>query len=315
MGPFVLPLIIKEGPISLLYPFIPLTALFMYSFLLESWRGQTFGKWLMKVVVVKEDGSECDPRSILYRNLYRFIDYLPMYFLLGFFSIIVNRKAQRIGDRYSGSLVVAVEGTIAPEVLAEAQKLRVEKRRLKGVPGTERLIMLRRLNAAIFDLVIIFIFLVISGVLFNYLFKDRTLLDFFNTAMIFVILGTLWLPRIIEAGFELRMLLDLFPLCIFLAIWALYSTIMEWHWGQTIGKKLMRVIVVKKDGGDCDLKTAFLRNIFRLIDYIPGHYLLGFFVILFSKRKQRIGDYLAGTTVQAVEGSIIIEEEKRGGRD
>ena len=41
-----------------------------------------------------------------------------------------------------------------------------------------------------------------------------------------------------------------------------------------------------------------VRNLLRLVDELPASYLLGFVVMLASKRHQRLGDVAAGTVVR-----------------
>lgn len=74
--------------------------------------------------------------------------------------------------------------------------------------------------------------------------------------------------------------------------------------GQTIGKKLMKIKVVKIDGYQASLSDYVIRWFFRIVDiYMFG---LGFFVILFSKRSQRLGDMAAGTSVILLRDRVNI---------
>ena len=74
--------------------------------------------------------------------------------------------------------------------------------------------------------------------------------------------------------------------------------------GQTLGKKLMKIKVVKIDGYQASLADYVVRWFFRIVDiYIFG---LGFFVILFSKQSQRLGDMAAGTSVILLKDKVNI---------
>ena len=83
--------------------------------------------------------------------------------------------------------------------------------------------------------------------------------------------------------------------------------------GQTIGKKILKIRVVKLDGFQATLSDYVVRWFFRIVDvYLFG---LGFFVIVFSKRNQRVGDFAAGTAVvllrdKANISQTILEELK-----
>jgi uncharacterized RDD family membrane protein YckC len=81
-----------------------------------------------------------------------------------------------------------------------------------------------------------------------------------------------------------------------LAVVALYSTL-ESRGGQTPGKRLTGLEVRYLDGTPCDLRAAIIRNAFRFLDWFPGIYLIGGFAIAGNKRRQRLGDQAAGTSV------------------
>jgi uncharacterized RDD family membrane protein YckC len=63
--------------------------------------------------------------------------------------------------------------------------------------------------------------------------------------------------------------------------------------GQTLGKRLSGIRVVRLDGFALDPGGIFVRNIFRVIDHMAPLWL----VPLLSKRSQRLGDMVAGTIV------------------
>lgn len=81
-----------------------------------------------------------------------------------------------------------------------------------------------------------------------------------------------------------------------LALIVAYHVIPEGLWGQTPGKRLFGVVVVKEDGSPCDLSASLTRNGFRLVDGMFS-YAVGLIAMLVSDRAQRIGDSIAGTVV------------------
>jgi uncharacterized RDD family membrane protein YckC len=88
-----------------------------YFFLLEGfWDGQTIGKKVLGIKVVKEDGSECDIGASVIRNLLRIIDGL-FYYAVGFIFMAMSDQRQRLGDRVGGTVVVKE----APDPAAQPQ--------------------------------------------------------------------------------------------------------------------------------------------------------------------------------------------------
>ncbi|MDD1757542.1 MAG: RDD family protein [Methanotrichaceae archaeon] len=84
---------------------------------------------------------------------------------------------------------------------------------------------------------------------------------------------------------------------IYFLIYIAYFTIMEAHNGQTIGKMITRIKVVREeDGGKIDMERSFKRNILRIIDGLIA-YLVGAVLIWRSDKKQRLGDSIAKTLV------------------
>ena len=72
--------------------------------------------------------------------------------------------------------------------------------------------------------------------------------------------------------------------------------------GQTPGKRLNGLRVVRVEGHPVTFLSSAVRNILRPIDFLPSGYLLGAIVILSTHKNQRIGDVVAGTLVVRAGG-------------
>lgn len=77
----------------------------------------------------------------------------------------------------------------------------------------------------------------------------------------------------------------------------LYFVVLEGSMGATVGKKLLKLKVVREDGSVCGFGPAFIRNILRIIDELPFLYIIGMILISRSDKKQRLGDRLGKTVV------------------
>jgi len=78
--------------------------------------------------------------------------------------------------------------------------------------------------------------------------------------------------------------------------WVSYGTLLEGRTGQTIGKKLLRIVVVKVGNSPCDYISAFIRNLLIVVDGL-FYYIVGLIIIAISEKRQRLGDHLANTVV------------------
>ena len=69
------------------------------------------------------------------------------------------------------------------------------------------------------------------------------------------------------------------------------------HNGQTPGKKFAGIRVLREGGAPLDFRSACIRNLLGLADFLPMFYIFGAFLIMLNKRGQRLGDMAAGTIV------------------
>lgn len=81
-------------------------------------------------------------------------------------------------------------------------------------------------------------------------------------------------------------------------LWIAYFTYFEGTTGQTPGKRALGLrVMTLANGRPPDFGRALLRSLLRIVDWFPFFYLVGFVIALFTPRKQRLGDVVAGTIV------------------
>lgn len=83
----------------------------------------------------------------------------------------------------------------------------------------------------------------------------------------------------------------------FLLYWG-YYTLFEAFWnGQTPGKKLCKLRVIRDSGRQITLFESMTRNLIRVVDALPSFYAVGIVTMLCNRRNKRLGDFAAGTLV------------------
>jgi uncharacterized RDD family membrane protein YckC len=98
-----------------------------------------------------------------------------------------------------------------------------------------------------------------------------------------------------------RWALAVFILAYFLILSG-YFVFFEWLWrGQTPGKRLLKLRVIREDGRPITFWEAAARNLLRIFDMMPAigvpFYSVGLIAVFISGRDQRVGDLFAGTVV------------------
>ena len=90
----------------------------------------------------------------------------------------------------------------------------------------------------------------------------------------------------------------------FAIFWGYYVLFEGFMDGQTPGKRLHRLRVVREEGYSVSFGVSAARNLLRIIDMQPGIlYLVGMGSIVFTRSGKRLGDLVAGT--------IVVREEVR----
>lgn len=69
-------------------------------------RGQTVGKKMLRLRVMDEQGLRLQFSQVVMRNLLRFIDCLPGFYLVGGLAAVLSPKSQRLGDIAANTIVV-----------------------------------------------------------------------------------------------------------------------------------------------------------------------------------------------------------------
>jgi uncharacterized RDD family membrane protein YckC len=124
------------------------------------------------------------------------------------------------------------------------------------------------------------------------------LVDFVIATMIFV--GAIFLFTLLIAvlGFSSASLFFGIGVLLTFAIAWSYFIFFEWLGnGQTIGKRIFGLRVIADDGSPASFTAVLVRNLLRVIDFLPGFYGIGLLAIVVSSRSQRLGDLAAGTFV------------------
>lgn len=75
--------------------------------------GRTYGKRVMRIRVVRDDGSRVSALDAIVRNVVRIIDIMPGTYAVGIASVVLSGQAKRLGDMAAGTVVIA-ESTSDP---------------------------------------------------------------------------------------------------------------------------------------------------------------------------------------------------------
>jgi uncharacterized RDD family membrane protein YckC len=123
-----------------------------------------------------------------------------------------------------------------------------------------------------------------------------TIVDAILLGLLFTVLSMVFGTTSAEGGAVSASLGTLGTL-IYLVLAFAYYTLMEGYLGQTVGKMLLGIKVVREGTGDVPgLGATAIRTVLRIIDGIFA-YLIAFIVVLISGKNQRLGDMAAHTLV------------------
>lgn len=108
---------------ALLFVFVFLVQWWYGAILEWRWGGRTIGKRVVGLRVLGEDGLALTFPQAVIRNLVRVADLLPILYLVGGISVLVDRRARRLGDLAAGTIVVRERRAPRPaQILAAAER-------------------------------------------------------------------------------------------------------------------------------------------------------------------------------------------------
>jgi uncharacterized RDD family membrane protein YckC len=113
--------------------------------------------------------------------------------------------------------------------------------------------------------------------------------------------GAKW-GGITPSGFDLSGTGALVTLAVDVVVGFIYFWLCEGLLGLTLGKAIAGVRIINENGAPCGLGPSLIRNILRIIDGLFVC-LVGYFIAIFSRFRQRLGDHLART--------FVVEKEPR----
>lgn len=140
-----------------------------------------------------------------------------------------------------------------------------------------------RIGAYMLDLLVKIAYIVVLVVLLTYVFKIDKIFAGMDNWSIFAFITVITLPI------------------------TFYSLFFElWMEGQTLGKRIVKIKVVKIDGYQASFGDYVIRWVFRLIDISIGMGMIGLIAMVVNKKTQRLGDISAGTAVITLKNKITI---------
>lgn len=127
-------------------------------------------------------------------------------------------------------------------------------------------------------------------------------------------LGSRFIARLLDTLIQLAIILALsipaavltqwsgfaiagFVITLFLVMFFYDVPFEVWGGGRTPGKRALGIRVVGAGGEQVDFLSSTIRNVARLVDFLPIFYLVGSISIVATSHAQRLGDIAGGTVV------------------
>jgi uncharacterized RDD family membrane protein YckC len=149
----------------------------------------------------------------------------------------------------------------------------------------------KRIAAALIDGMILFAILIVMG----HFFGDRT--ERTTTTTISSVSPSTNSTTTREVSTSTGIHLSGLPALGYMICWFFLIPFMEGQTGQTLGKKALKIKVIRLNGEPTNIGVSFLRHLFDVIDCFL---LIGLIIAASNPKNRRIGDLVAGTYVVAL---------------
>ena len=109
-------------------------------------------------------------------------------------------------------------------------------------------------------------------------------------------------------GWGAGLAIAIYAILNFVVFWG-YFMLFELKWnGQTIGKQAVKIRVVRVDGSPAGATEVAVRNLVRIIDFLPSMYLIGLITMLSNRQARRLGDLAGGTLVVKADSPVKLDD-------
>lgn len=98
-------------------------------------------------------------------------------------------------------------------------------------------------------------------------------------------------------AFTRTVIIVLFILLNFAVLWGYFALFEFLSKGRTLGKMALGIRVVQENGQSITFLSACIRNLIRIIDFLPAFFFVGILTIFLHPRHKRLGDLASGTIV------------------
>ncbi len=124
---------------------------------------------------------------------------------------------------------------------------------------------------------------------------------------VLVVLFAFWAgnEHVSFASYAASALSGMLLLALFLFVWGYHLYFEAFRGGQSPGKRWLRIRVVGEGGHPCTLPRAAVRNLMRVVDFLPIPYGVAGVVMFIDPKGRRLGDLAAGTVVVRERSSVV----------
>lgn len=123
-----------------------------------------------------------------------------------------------------------------------------------------------------------------------------------NVILVYVLLGGL--NNLSMGNSFIVALLSLISFAFFWGYYIFFE--MRWN-GSSPGKRQVGIRVIRADGTPITLAESVIRNLVRLVDFLPGAYGLGLVTMFIDGKARRLGDLAANTLVVREQTAVSLE--------
>jgi len=126
-------------------------------------------------------------------------------------------------------------------------------------------------------------------------------------ALLGIVVGVAGARTGLTSGMASSVIAAIGALLSFLILWG-YYIVFELVWnGQSVGKRAIGLRVVREGGRPITFVSSAIRNLIRIVDFLPAFYGIGVIAMFIDRRARRLGDLAGGTLVVKERRGVTLE--------